>query len=249
MSLRATAYAIGRALAGAAPDSVQRRLLKIRRLQSGIWHLPEQRIVYVVIPKVATRSVLAALTTFAAGEETVERGGSRAAVTEALNRYQRGAFPPEIRRLARTCFTFAFVRNPLDRLLSAYTQQMAAIETQKTIFRQHDIPFDVSFSGFVEAIASIPDEGCDHHVRSQHSFIADGDGLMVEYLGRFERLEEDWKALVDRFGFPALPRRHASSHAPYTEAYTPALARLAAERYSRDIELLGYEEEVARLTR
>ena len=50
---------------------------------------------------------------------------------------------------------------------------------------------------------------------------------------------------MDRFGFPALPRRHVSTHGHYREAYTPELARLAAVRYARDIEVFGYDEEVA----
>lgn len=40
-----------------------------------------------------------------------------------------------------------------------------------------------------------------------------------------------------------------SPHRSYTRAYSPELARMAAERYAKDIRLFGYEEEVAALTR
>lgn len=247
MSFTGRLYAFGRALAAAAPSRIQGRLLKLKpfSMQSGIWHLPEQGIVYVMIHKVATRSILAALTSFAAGEHSP---ATFSEVQQAAKRYQRGAFPPEIRALNERCFTFAFVRNPLDRLLSAYSQQMAASEREKTIFRQHKIPFDASFAEFVRAVAALPDEGCNVHVRSQHRFVTDARGIVVEFAGKIERIDEGWAGLSARFGLPPLPRRNISDHPPYTDAYTPELARLAADRYAHDIQLFGYGSDVARLT-
>jgi hypothetical protein len=251
VSLSGRAYAIGRAVASAAPAGVRRRLLGMRRFstQTTIFHLPEHNIVYVKTPKVGTGSVLAALTAFAAGEKTVDEQRATEKIGAAIPLYQKGAFAPEIRRLSRQCFTFTFVRNPLDRLLSAYSHQVNTRRDEgKTIFIQHRIPFDVSFPEFVRAVAELPDEGANVHIRSQHKFSTDEEGVIVEFIGRFERLADDWQALMDRFGFPALPRRHVSVHSHYSEAYTPELARVAAERYVRDIELFGYKEEVARLT-
>lgn len=247
MSLSGRIYAVGRAVASRAPAGIQRRILQLRPFstQTGIWHLPEHKIVYVMVQKVATRSVLAAVTGYALG---VDRPATSAEVRHAARRFRRGAFPPEIRALGQTCFTFGFVRNPLDRLLSAYAQQKEAADHLKTIFRQHRIPFDASFAEFVEVIASLPDERCNVHVRSQHRFVSDERGIVVESLGKIERISEDWKILMDRFGFPELPKINTSTHRPAAESYTPELARVAAERYSRDIEMFGYADEVALLT-
>jgi dermatan 4-sulfotransferase 1 len=250
MNLTGRAYAIGRALASAAPAPIRRRVLSMKRFssQTTIFHLPDHGIVYVKTPKVATGSVLAALTSFAAGEQAVDEQRATERVADAVTRYQRGAFAPEVRRLGQTAFTFSFVRNPLDRLLSAYTHQTRIRQPEsKTIFVQHDIPFGATFPEFVEAIAELSDDSCNVHVRSQHKFVRDADGLLVEFMGRFERLEHDWASLQSRFGLPGLPFRHSSDHKPYTESYTPALARLAADRYRHDIELFGYEDEVRHL--
>lgn len=251
MSLSERAFALGRAVASAAPAGVRRRLLRMRPFatQTTIFHLPQHKIVYVKTPKVGTGSVLAALTAFASGEKVVDDQRATEKISAAIPLYQKGAYPPEIRRLSRQCFTFTFVRNPLDRLLSAYSHQVNTKRAEgKTIFLQHGIPFDVSFADFVRVVAELPDEGANVHVRSQHRFSSDDDGVIVEFIGRFERLADDWALLIDRFGFPALPRRHVSVHGHYSEAYTPELARLAAERYARDIEVFGYEAEVAPLT-
>ncbi|MGH2760705.1 MAG: sulfotransferase family protein [Actinomycetota bacterium] len=250
MRFTGRAYEFGRALASAAPAPIRRRVLSMKRFsaQTTIFHLPDHGLVYVKTPKVATGSVVAALTSFAAGEHAVDEQRAIEQVAAATARYQRGAFAPEIRRLAKTAFTFSFVRNPLDRLLSAYTHQKRLRQVEsKTIFVQHGIAFDATFPEFVESIAELPDDSCNVHVRSQHKFVCDADGPLVEYMGRFERLEDDWSVLQSRFGLPGLPIRHASDHRPYTESYTPALARLAADRYRRDIELFGYAEDVSRL--
>ena len=47
--------------------------------------------------------------------------------------------------------------------------------------------------------------------------------------------------------FPNLPHENKSFHKRITDAYTPAIAKVAAQRYEKDIELFGYENEVSQL--
>jgi hypothetical protein len=107
---------------------------------------------------------------------------------------------------------------------------------------------EMSFEQFVHAVARIPDRIADIHFRSQHRFFYHRGEPVVDFIGRFERLEEDWETVRERFGLPPLAHYNRSPHRSYTEAYTPGLAKVAAARYERDIELFGYEEEVAALT-
>ena len=146
-------------------------------------------------------------------------------------------------------FRFAFVRNPLDRLVSCYAQKIV-------LYGQHyNMPIEfwrygkrfsreMSFAQFVQAVSEIPDVYSDIHFRSQHSFIYHKNHCMVDFIGHFETLEEDWAQLSERFGFPALPHYNRSAHNDYRDMYTPELARLAYKRYQRDIELFAYEEEI-----
>lgn len=244
-ALTGVVYAVGRGVARRSPAVVRDRLLRLRPLsaQTGIWYLPEKRLIYVLVPKVASRSVLAALTAYVTGAST--ESTTRADVFRAMERYVRGAYPPELRRLQRDNFMFTFVRNPLDRLLSAYSQQMAIPKAEaKTIFQRHKIPLDVSFARFVEIVCSVDDDRADGHIRSQHRYLSERDELLVDFVGRFEQLDQEWESLRQRFALPDLPRRNISSHRSVQEAYTPRLARLAAERYRRDIELFGYQDAV-----
>jgi hypothetical protein len=108
---------------------------------------------------------------------------------------------------------------------------------------------DMSFADFVRAVSRIPDRLSDIHFRSQHTFFYHRGKLMADFVGRFERISEDWDVLREKFDLPALPHQNRSQHEDYRSAYTPELAAIAATRYAKDIELFGYTEAVEELVR
>ena len=149
-------------------------------------------------------------------------------------------------------FRFGFVRNPLDRLLSCYAQKIVYYERQlgmRSLLWRYGNTFDkdMSFAAFVKAVAGIPDRISDIHFRSQHTFLYHRGKKMVDFIGHFEQLEQDWDLLREKFGLPELPHQNKSRHADYHEAYTPELAIIAAKRYAKDIELFGYSDEISEL--
>lgn len=202
--------------------------------------LPQHKLVYVPVPKVANRSLKAALADFAAKPYTDPHDAG-------------WQFIP-LSRLAGLdgTFRFTFVRNPLDRLLSCYAQKIALYARQMELpllFWRYGGRFDpqMSFAEFVTAVANIPDHLADRHFRSQHTFLYHKGQRLVDFVGRYEQLEEDWTLLSRQVGFGPLPHYNPSPHKPYPEMYTPELARLAAARYEEDIALFGYGEAIAPL--
>src|SRR5262245_16579941 len=159
-------------------------------------------------------------------------------------------------RLFPGLFTFAFVRNPWDRLVSCYRDKMRGEVDGYTYCTIRPgvavclALFDafapgMSFAEFVAAVASIRDEEADGHFRSQHTFVTDGEGTIgVDFLGRFERLAEDFRLVQESVGLPryTLPwLQKARTAARYTDFYTKATRQIAGERFRRDIEMFGYE--------
>jgi hypothetical protein len=148
-------------------------------------------------------------------------------------------------------FIFAFVRNPLNRLLSSYTDKILkarAAGQKKCIFWNLDIHFDMNFEQFVNRVAEIPDAKIDRHLRSQTFFLCKGDELMVDFIGKFESLLDDWQKLMEKLSLPPLPHKNISlqeSENNEESFYTRNIAEVAIERYRKDIELLGYQDEVA----
>ena len=204
--------------------------------------LPELKLAYVPIAKVANRSMKAAI---AAHIGLPYQGHPNRAAWQYL---------PVAALPAEDYFRFAFVRNPLDRLLSCYAQKIVLYGRRMKLpleFWRYGNRFhrDMTFADFVETVAGIPDRLSDIHFRSQHTFLYHRGQLMVDFIGRFERLAQDWDQLRQRYSLGPLPHENRSPHDEPEGTYTPELATLAAQRYARDIELLGYENQVAPLLR
>jgi len=147
-------------------------------------------------------------------------------------------------------FRFGFVRNPLDRLLSCYAQKIVYYERElgmQPLLWRYGNTFnkDMSFTEFVVAVSRIPDRVSDIHFRSQHRFFYHRKNLMVDFIGHFEQIEQDWNYLREEYGLPELPHQNRSQHVDYREAYTPELTAIAARRYAKDIKLFGYSDVIA----
>jgi len=151
---------------------------------------------------------------------------------------------------------FGFVRNPWDRLVSCYRDKIRNEVEGFTHFtirpgvanclaRFDAFVADMPFDAFVDAVASIPDSEADEHFRSQHTFLTNRKGeLSADFVGRYERLAEDFKIVRDRTGLPEIELRRlqaARSVAKYAPYYTPRTQRVVADRYRRDVEMFGYE--------
>jgi hypothetical protein len=206
--------------------------------------------VYVEVPKVACTSIKTAL----AGIAGVDLAASDGNPHEA--RWPRPPDPPAAHGpLFPGRFAFAFVRDPWDRLVSCYRDKLRGEVDGFTSFEIRPgvanclARFDafvagMSFDDFVYAVAAIADDAADPHFRSQHAFVTDDAGrLAVDFVGRFERLADDVRAVERRIGLPALalPRLQAArTPLPFAGFYTAQTARIVGARYARDAELFGY---------
>lgn len=129
-------------------------------------------------------------------------------------------------------FSFAIVRNPWDWVVSLWRYM---VENQE---RFPDAPFERfnTFDGYVRW-------RCDGNYGFQKKWVCDEDGeLMVDFVGRFEHLEEDFAEICRLIGVEAnLPHKNPSTHAHYTEYYTPETIELVRKTYRPDIQFFGYE--------
>jgi sulfotransferase famil protein len=209
------------------------------------------RAVYVETPKVACTSIKTALAEIL-GISLRSTGGNPHGVewptAERSSSHSGQLFPG--------LFSFAFVRNPWDRLVSCYRDKIRGEVDGYTYFtirpgvanclaRFEAFVPGMSFADFVVAVASIRDEDADGHFRSQHTFVTSKEGKIgVDFLGRFERLIEDFRFIQERIGLPRdeLPwLQKARTAARYTDFYNNETRQITAERFRQDIEMFGYE--------
>jgi len=128
-------------------------------------------------------------------------------------------------------FKFAVVRNPWDRLISEYIYLKPRMELTKT------------FRDEIKNLANYADLGIyGNHCLAQHYFIR-GETVSVDFVAKFENLQEDFDKVCDKIGIPRqkLPHTNKSNHKHYTEYYDEETREIVAEKYAKDIEYFGYE--------
>ena len=159
---------------------------------------------------------------------------------------------------------FAFVRNPWDRLWSCYCSKIATRKRNtgyrfkngihRSFSKYKSIRAGMPFAEFVHAVRDIPDEQSDLHFRSQHSFVTDHKGeLLVDFIGHFEQLQNDFNRLCGKAGMPKQSLAHKNRRYPkhcgdsfnrhYSHYYDDETVTIVADRFKTDIELFGYRFE------
>ena len=152
------------------------------------------------------------------------------------------------------CFKFAFVRNPWGRLVSTYENKVRQQwESEHFTNVQYRIQFYEQFKGgsFKEFTRWIGLNGNHHerHIQQQTSLVPYD---LVDFIGKFESLESNFKKLCQKMEitFHSLPHENSSTrscqiplHKHYTEYYDDETREIVAKKYAKDIEYFGYEFE------
>jgi chondroitin 4-sulfotransferase 11 len=141
-------------------------------------------------------------------------------------------------------FSFAFVRNPWDRLVSNWNYK----KKSKHMWEKYNegrlehylmcVDLFEKFKNFKEYLNGpstlVP---CTNHTQDEN-----GNNLL-DFIGRFENLQEDFNLVCDKIGIPRqeLPHKNKSKHKHYTEYYDDETREIVAEKYAKDIEYFGYE--------
>jgi hypothetical protein len=84
----------------------------------------------------------------------------------------------------------------------------------------------------------------DTSIELQSDYLIDLHGnLIVDFIGRYERLQDDFDTACRKIGIPTPPlphKRRAKTRGAYREYYTPQTAQLVAEHFKADIDMFGY---------
>ena len=140
-------------------------------------------------------------------------------------------------------FKFTIVRNPWDRVVSAFNflKNGGFTENDRAWFNK-ELKYFKSFDEFVRIWLNKENIWKYHHFRPQFHYIYDKrEKISIDFLGFFENIEEDFSYIVKRLGVDCtLPKLNESQHIDYKEHYTQKTIEIVATVYSEDINLLGY---------
>jgi hypothetical protein len=210
-----------------------RDLQRKRRLESreGYSFKPfiDRRCIFVHIPKCAGVSVARSLFGNLAGGHTTMRT------------YEIAFTPEEF----ATFFKFTIVRNPWDRVLSAFLflkkggmNEADRAWAEKHLSRFHD------FNGFVRYGLTSREVRLGTHFRQQCDFICiDRAEPAVDFIGFYENLGADFDYISQRLNLRASllsANKNESRTRDYQSYYSEETRSIVAKVYADDIRLLGY---------
>ncbi|WP_158774349.1 sulfotransferase family 2 domain-containing protein [Cobetia sp. L2A1] len=193
-------------------------------------HFVKHKCIFVHIPKAAGTSVLAAL------GKTQEKGRDHI----SWQTYKKCSS-----RKFNAYFKFSFVRNPYDRALSAYRYILSGgNQGAQDLSVAQEIAQYSSFDDFVER--ALWKGAFRSHLLflPQSSFIMDANEvLMVDFLGYFETLEEDFKFIAETLGIESQVAHHNKGNTPASagnvDMATSTREKLAI-MYAQDFVNFGY---------
>jgi hypothetical protein len=203
-------------------------------------------VLFLWVPKAAGFSVYTTLLKYGCIKDRWEtplakfknRGIATFGHVDVLQLTERGVIRREYFERA---FKFAFIRNPFDRLVSLF-------EYLKRIGRP-ETPPSMTFEDFCRVVGrgEHPPVGLYNYrglsqCNPMVDWLTDRDGrLIADFIGRFERLREDFEEVCRRIGIREdIPHENRTEHRPYAEYYNAETRAIVERVYRKDLEHFGY---------
>lgn len=207
------------------------------------WVSEDKRCIYVQNPKVACSSIKASIFH----------------ISNTISDYEvihdnllgRGKFLLRKQNLKEDfsdMFSFSFVRNPFERLVSCYVNKFITDKknNKDNYFKDYfirSIQNSKSFEEFVRKIFFIPDIFSDWHFRGQHCFMNDFKmKSQLDYIGKYETLNAEYSAIASKYKLSQLEWYNKSPDYDWRDFYTIKTAVLVFMRYRKDFILYGYRD-------
>ncbi len=183
----------------------------------------EKKMVWFRIPKAATNSTLFFLRDV----------GVKMDAEYAMDCYYLPA-------LYGSWFKFTFVRNPWDRLVSAWKDKV--VNTNLYGFSPEELKKMQDFEYFVkDCVAGLDLRTCDGHLCLQTRLMPVHN---MDFIGRLENYDQDIALIAERLNLPKVPLRTMNAtpqRKDYTAYYSPELKNLVGDWYAADVKMFDYE--------
>ena len=182
--------------------------------------LHDYKAIHVHIPKCAGMSIEEAFGMAIIKDKRGSRGSRHFHKSFVINKFGS--------KIWNSYFKFAFVRNPWERFVSLY------------FFRKKHQRSHIRGRSFKACMMNFFKEYTPRD-SSLHFWIMEGDKQVVDFVGRFENLHEDFAKVCSIIGANVtLNHINKTNHTHYSHYYDDECLQFVTENCKRDIELFGY---------
>ena len=142
-------------------------------------------------------------------------------------------------------FTFAFVRNPYDRLVSAYDfLRQGGMTKRDRKWSEKNLTQYGSVNEFVEAWIRTENVDSWVHFRRQADFVKGKHPIDVDFIGKTENIKKDFKKVSAKIGhYKELPHLNKSGKNKYFERLNKKSKKIINKKYKKDFELFSYKKQ------
>ena len=200
--------------------------------QVGFFALPDEKIAYLPIAKNANSAITKSMSE-----------GESADGIKVFPRFDLDKLPEDY-------YSFSYVRNPFDRLVSCYVDK---VQRRDDYFVTGSSPYvflnkDKGFEHFVRMITLIPDRLMDKHFAPQYLYLFDRKGTSrVKLILKLEDIAETYPAIQRKYGFRELEIINKTERKNWETFYSLKTAKAVYKKYRKDFKMLGYDDEYKKL--
>lgn len=220
---------------------VIRRLSIADRMNSIPTILPKQKLIFIHIPKTGGSSVANAL------ENLCDRDKKIAAQPLGKLQPNRHLKAKEVKYLLGEkiwyeFFSFAFVRNPWDLMVSQYHWWLQKASQYPGC--RKDVEKIKRMGNFTNFLNSKYGQKMFHDTTgNMFDWISEDEKIVVDFVGKFENFQSDLDEVCQSLNIEPikLPHTNKTKRKPYQDYYNEETKQFVAHRFQKTIEMFGYE--------
>ena len=149
------------------------------------------------------------------------------------------------RKIFKECYKFSFVRNPWDRVLSAYLFLLSGGFGDVDLSYHNTISTYTDFNSFVKNGLLKDQLWKTKHFLPQINYLKDNNNAIdIDFIGKFENIDEDYKFIMNKLEFATplkkLNQNSINKNNSYKDIYDNESKDIVANIYREEIILFNY---------
>tara|TARA_B100001094_G_scaffold328985_1_gene390725 strand:- start:38 stop:643 length:606 start_codon:yes stop_codon:yes gene_type:complete len=151
-------------------------------------------------------------------------------------------------------FSFTFVKNPWERMVSIYTNKILSpniINPDTGVdkcFKKYGKIFnpDMTFNQFIKTVIDLDQTQLEAHIKPQWSAcMNDTQDIVLTFIGRLENVSYDWSYICKTSGIPVTPllRINSMERKHYSLYYNSESKDMVSKYWKKDINVFKYNFE------